>query len=379
MSTLIRNAVVPEALAGNGLPAGPVDILLDGGTITAITAHASEPTPDSPQQDTPAAGEVVDAGGRFVLPGLIDAHLHLLGVHDLEVLTDHGVTTAAELGTHPDSLVDELRHAEGLTAIVSAGSAASAPGAHQTTQMGFPQESAVTGPDDAARFIAWRVAAGSDVIKIIIEDPHNPHAKALAPETLRALVDAAHARGLLTIAHAVTAYSFTLGLDAGVDVLTHSPLDRPLDDQTVARMVEQGTGCSPTLTMMQAVAAAFASNPGPKLSLDNALESVRRMHAAGVPIAAGTDANASPGAPARVAHGSSLHDELGLLVRSGLTPVEAITAATSGAAASLRLDDRGVLAPGARADLLLLDADPTVDVANSRGIAQAWIAGRRVR
>lgn len=369
-----------------------VDIAMTDGRITRITPvveveesddTASDEEPGQASADTGAAsgGDVVDGLGGYVMPGLIDTHLHLLDESELATLTDFGVTSAVELGTHPDSLIEELRAAQGVTTFLSAGSAASAPGGTQTAVIGFPAESAVTGPDDAERFVAWRHDAGADVIKIIIEDPNHPTAKALDLETITAIVEAAHKRDLLTFAHVVTAHSYTMGLDAGVDILTHTPLDRPLDDDTVERLVKAGTIVSPTLVMMKAAAEAFAGREdrGPNLSLDNALESVRRMHEAGVTILAGTDANLHPKTPAQIPMGTSLHEELELLVEAGLTPTEALTAATSAAATAVRLEDRGVLEPGKRADLVVLGTDPRSDVTASRSVAQVWIAGERVR
>ncbi|MCA1192607.1 amidohydrolase family protein [Saccharopolyspora sp. 6V] len=235
----------------------------------------------------------------------------------------------------------------------------------------------MSGPDDAERYLAWRVAAGSDLIKIIIEDPAITDVPALAPDALAALVAGAHARGLRTVAHVVTADSFTRGLDAGVDVLTHAPIDRPLPEPTVRRMVENRTIASPTLVMMRGVTRARFGDRADE-AFGAAVESVRRMHAAGVPIVAGTDANAAPGSPAPVAHGSSLHDELQLLGEAGLSPTEALISATSGAAAALQLDDRGTVTPGRRADLLLVDGDPTEDLAAARTPAGVWVAGRQV-
>ncbi|GAB48946.1 putative hydrolase [Mobilicoccus pelagius NBRC 104925] len=203
------------------------------------------------------------------------------------------MTTTIDLGTYPDSLLHELRALTGTTRFVSAGCAASAPGGHRTAEMGFPLESAVTGPDDARRFVDRQVENGSEVVEIIVEDPRIPNGHCLSPETLRALVDAAHEHGLSTFEHVVTAYSFTTGLDAGVDVLTHAPIDRPPEDDQVARIVETGTVCSPTPIMMKGGAAARAGLPVPD--------------------------------------GTGLHDELDLLVHAGPTPAEVIVAATSGA------------------------------------------------
>lgn len=144
----------------------------------------------------------------FVLPGLIDTHVHLKSRQPLVGALRSGLTTVVDLGTHPDSLVAGLRADSGLPFILSAGTAASAPGSTQIAAMGFPTESGVTGPGDAERFLAWRVDNGVDLIKIIIEDP-----------------DAAAVPAL--------------------DILTHIPFDHPLPEETIGRIVETGTVVSP--------------------------------------------------------------------------------------------------------------------------------------
>jgi imidazolonepropionase-like amidohydrolase len=164
-----------------------------------------------------------------------------------------------------------------------------------------------------------------------------------------------------------------LALTAGADIVTHVPIDRAIDESLVARMIEAATVSVPTLTMMAGTAQALAR---PGLDYANARESVAALHRAGVQVVAGTDANSSPGAPFSVPHGTSLHDELGLLVEAGLSPTGALRSATSGAAAAFGLSDRGVVEPGRRADLLLVDG-PTSDIAAVRDIRDVWIDGVR--
>ncbi|MEA2326435.1 MAG: hypothetical protein QOE68_1394, partial [Thermoanaerobaculia bacterium] len=106
------------------------------------------------------------------------------------------------------------------------------------------------------------------------------------------------------------------------------------------------------------------------LSLANAFEAVQQLKKAGVPILAGTD-SPNPG----TAHGASMHRELELLVKSGLTPIEALTSATSLPAKQFKLNDRGRIAAGLRADLLLVDGDPTTDILATRNIAGVWKNG----
>lgn len=137
---------------------------------------------------------------------------------------------------------------------------------------------------------------------------------------------------------------------AGVDVLTHAPIDRPLDDSAVQRTRAAGQVAVPTLTMMEAIVNRL-SGIAP-VSYDVARDTVGQWHRAGVTILAGTDANQAPSAPASPPYGTSLHHELGLLVDAGLSPVDALRSATVLAAGYWGLADRGVIAPGKRADLV---------------------------
>jgi imidazolonepropionase-like amidohydrolase len=104
--------------------------------------------------------------------------------------------------------------------------------------------------------------------------------------------------------------------------------------------------------------------------VSNAVESTRRLHAAGVPILAGTDAP-NPG----TAHGPSIHGEMALLVRAGMTPLEALRSATSRPADAFGLADRGRVRPGSRADLVLVDGDPARDITATRRISRIWKNG----
>lgn len=306
---------------------------------------------------------VVDGRDGVLLPGLIDAHVHLRGVPDLESLAAHGVTTALDMACWPPTLVDSLRHRSGLTDIRSAGTSATSAGSRHSRMPHFPADGLVSGPDGAEAFVAARVAEGSDYIKVIADVPGPDQA------TLDALARAARAHGKLIVAHAAAAAPTAMALAAGVDVITHVPLDRALDDHTAVRTAREGRVAVPTLTMMEAVAGAMG------VSDEAARESVAALHRAGVPVLAGTDANSALGAPAAVPHGSSLHHELELLVEAGLSTLDALRAATVLPARHFGLDDRGVIAPGRRADLVLLDADPLGDIRATRAVRRVWCAG----
>jgi imidazolonepropionase-like amidohydrolase len=327
------------------------------------------------------AETMIDGQQGTLLPGLIDAHVHLRNMAELEQGTQWGCTTMLDMGAQAMAITDALRHQPGLADIRGAGNVASAPSGIQITHMGYPLTSAVNGPADASRFVAERVAEGADYIKIIVEDPQSMGAAALDGATIAALVEAAHRAGRKTIAHVTTIAAFELAAHAGVDILTHAPIDRAVNEQQASSLAAQGIIAVPTLTMMRQVSGLAGRLPthGTQVSYAHAQSTVAALHQAGVRILAGTDANQAPNSPAQVPHGESLHDELALLVEAGLSPVEALRSATMLPALSFGLTDRGVIEAGRRADLLLIEGDPLQDIAATRAIRGVWVAGVRVR
>lgn len=238
----------------------------------------------------PTGAEVLDADGGVLLPGLIDAHVHLTDQGTLRQLGSCGVTTALDMATWSAPLVESLRNTPGLTDIRSSGLPAIGAGGPHSHMPGMPPEALVLEPAHAEPFVAARVSENADYIKIVTEAPG-----AGGPDqaTLDALVAAAHRHGKRTIAHAASTGAYDMALAAGVDMITHAPLDRPLDAATVARIVDRGVVIIPTLTMMHGIAAATGAD------YTAAESNITALHRAGAVILAGTDANASPGAPER--------------------------------------------------------------------------------
>ena len=321
-----------------------------------------------------AGARITDAGGATLLPGFIDAHVHLLNEQHLQQLADFGVTTALDMGAWPPSMVDSLRRRTGMADIRSAGIPATIAGSTHSHLPGYPAGELVDGPTGATRFVTDRIAEGADYIKLIADIPGPEQ------ETLDALVAASHDHGKLTVAHAVSTAALDMALQAGVDMITHVPLDRRLIESTAARVLAQKCVSIPTLTMMKGIVDRFAAAqpegvPAGGPSYDSARGSVAELHRAGVPILAGTDANAGPGIPFSPRHGESLHEELELLIEAGLSTVEALRAATVLPAQYFGFRDRGVIEPGRRADLVLIDGDPIADIRATRQIRRVWCAG----
>ncbi|WP_019912173.1 amidohydrolase family protein [Paenibacillus sp. HW567] len=341
----------------------------------------------------------MDGHGGTLLPGLIDSHTHLTGAEDLESAVHWGVTTMLDMASRVPELVDSLRNRPGLPDILSCYYPASAPGSTQA-RMGFPASSIVNGPQDAERFVAQQLGFGADYIKLIIEDPAVRGSAALSSETVAALVEAAHRYNKKVFAHVTTPDAFSIGIDAGIDVLTHAPLGKPLPQDLVTTMVNKGVISVPTMVMMKQIAKKFGKiNPvllslvmskgifrklinmfkSESLNYHNVEETVRAFIQSGIPVIAGTDANTDPKSPLMLNQGESLHEELELMVKAGMSPVQALQSATSLPAKLFGLQDRGSIQTGTRADLILVDGNPTIDISATRAIKRVWAGGVQVR
>ncbi|MCE7984434.1 MAG: hypothetical protein DYG89_24950 [Caldilinea sp. CFX5] len=365
-------------------------VVVEDGLITAVGANVAQP----------ADAQVIDGAGKTLLPGLIDAHTHVFSADVLRQALILGVTTEMDMFMDAQ-LAAHLRQEQAATGAVeradlfSAGTLATAPGGHGT-QFGLAIPT-LTSPDEADAFVAARVAEGSDYIKIIIEDGEELGLElpTLDPATVKALVAAAHDNDKLALVHVQTLAAAEEALAAGADGLAHIFVDAVPDDAFVEQAVASGLFVIPTLAVfqnigdepadrsviddphlapyltdadLQSLTTPYAGFAG--LSLANGQAAVRRLFQAGVPILAGTDAP-NPG----TAHGASLHRELVLLTDAGLSPVEALRAATSVTADTFGLSDRGRIAPGLRADLLLVKGDPTTTITATRDIVGIWKLG----
>ncbi|WP_229670047.1 amidohydrolase family protein [Microlunatus endophyticus] len=309
-----------------------------------------------------------------------------------------GLTTVICLQTNPDTArAMKRRAADGsdIADLRSAGRLVTVAGGHPTHLSPGPYP-VLHGPEDVPGFIADHIAAGMDQVKIVIEDgsPFNRPMPSVPPELSAAATAEAHRHGLLVVCHVSSEAGALQALDAGVDGLAHQYQDVPQTPEIARRIAESGTFVCMTLQVVrdQAMAVDAAADPRvapfvehwflnslatglvkhePSLAhTQNIRGAVAVLRDAGVRIIAGTD-SPLPG----TTHGVSLHLELRHLVRGGLTPVAALTAATSAAADVYRLPDRGRIAPGMHADLLLVDGDPTTDINATLDIRQIWRGG----
>ncbi|MBI4660226.1 MAG: amidohydrolase family protein [Verrucomicrobia bacterium] len=358
------------------------------------------------QAKIPQNADVTGGTGRTLLPGFIDAHVHLAADPNLKRPLIFGVTTVLDMFSPPSRVAELKKQVNGpegaqLVDFRSAMIGVTAPGGHGT-QFGIPIPT-LSDACHAQEFVDARIAEGSDYIKIICEDGKEiPRPiPTLDRDTLRAVVDAAHKRKKLAVVHVHRLEWAREAVAAGADGLVHvwcDELPTPEFYGWVARkrafvvptlninqVLDGIAGGKPLTTNAQFVAflskedidhlSKFISstNPARKVHYEVARQAVQGLHHAGVSILAGTDAP-NPG----TLQGVSLHREVELLVQAGLSPVEALAAATSVPAQKFRLRDRGRIARGLRADLLLVEGDPTKDILATRNIVGVWKAGQHV-
>jgi imidazolonepropionase-like amidohydrolase len=338
-------------------------VLLPPSTVVINGTLISRPCDPCPPAKT------YDAQGKTLLPGLIDSHSHPANASHLINMTSFGVTTAVSAFCPAPEFCASLNNHTGLTSIVSASFFATSPGS-QHAMMVPPSDAPllINSSTDALSFVSKQVAQGADFIKLIGSAP----LPGLSQGEQTALVAASHQFGKQVVLHTSSYVSYNQGLVAGVDQIHHSTLDKPVDDRLINMFKARNTIVCPTLTMMRAI---VQQDPSANGSYSAAAETVTRLHQVGVPILAGTDANMQPLLPAMVLFGSSLHDELENLVAAGLSPVEALNAATVLPAKYFGLADRGIIKEGMRADLLLVDGDPTTDITATRRITKVWVNG----
>ncbi|MFC5343152.1 amidohydrolase family protein [Brevundimonas staleyi] len=342
---------------------------------------------------------VVDLRDSFVLPGLIDSHVHLTSQQSptgrLDAVTRDaadsaivgagfarktlmaGFTTVADLGGDNDAvfaLRDGIRRGDVPgPRVIASGSAVSIHGGHGDIN-GYrddimhllSSESVCSGPEDCMRAVRTQVRSGADIIKItatggVLSNTAAGLAQQFTDAELAAIVEVAHRMGRQVTAHAHGVDGINAFLRAGGDSIEHGTY---LDDESIRLFRREGTYLVPTLLAGDFV-ALIASSPGnffTPAQTAKALEAgprmldmARRAHEGGVRIAFGTDTGVS-------AHGDNAQ-EFALLVRAGLTPLEAVQAATVVAAEHLRISDQaGTIVPGRPADIVAVEGDPLADV-----------------
>ena len=376
-----------------GPPLRDAALVVAGGRIASVGSRTDVVVPEG--------AEVIEAPGHTLMPGLVDVHVHLAysGIPHKRAFRAEGTDmsypamalraagyardtlragfTAVRDLNAPGGVVIDLRdaieagHVPGPR-IRACGLGLSASGGHMD-QPGFGDHVSLNGmnavcdgPDAFRKGVREQVKRGADLIKInvcvsSIKDPERPYRQEMTDEEIEAACDEAHRLERPVAAHTSGGPAIATAVRAGLNTVEHGHW---IDEETAALMAERGTFYVPTLLVnernfdftQEEMGASDASWRWLNLSREAKWESLVNAHRAGVKIAVGTDAGFM------LPHGAMNAVEIELLVRGGLTPLEAITAATRTGAELLGLDGAGTLQAGRLADLVLVCGDPSADI-----------------
>ena len=365
-------------------------VVTDGGRVVGVEQGSPE---------LPEGTEILDLGDVTLLPGLVDSHVHLgldatlsavpgMVAADDAMLLERmaeaaraslraGVTTVRDLGDRAYlaiALRDRLGNGALGPEILASGPPLTTPRGHCHFMGG-----GCAGEDDLRRAVRDHVAGGVDVVKVmgtggVLTAETGPLTPQFSEAELRAVVDEAHGLAVTVTVHAHGLQGIELAVAAGADGIEHCGFwveeGVRADEALIARIAERGIVVCPTMGM----AGSFPPPPPVASRMDGLLDATRRMHRAGVTLLGGTDAGVGPAKP----HGGTAY-AVAHLADAGLSPVECLRAATSVAAEALGLAGRkGVLAPGADADVLAVGGDPLADPAALLDVRAVFRAGVRV-
>lgn len=411
-ATLFRGANVVDVAAG--VVRQNTDVLVEGGRIVRVGG-----------QGEPDGVQVVELAGHYLMPGLISLHVHpgmMVGlrmdpnglspermVHDLQVWLRYGVTTVQAMGSDRPFAFDVQREqGQGAflgTRLFSVGHGFGVQGGVPPFAMDPPGPVRETDPAAIRRVLEDLARRGASGVKIWYDDWYGQFPK-MAPEVARTIVEEARRLELKSYAHVYRVDDARLLIGYGLEVLAHMPRDRVADQELIDLMLERGAAVIPTLAVPESNVAfvhrpAWTDDPffgrflppgsrdflrdeaylatirakpefpalGP--DLERAMRNAELLYRAGVRFGFGTDTGVSNRVP-----GFYEHRELELLVRAGVAPADAIRMATLDSATMLGQGGTlGEIAPGRRADLIALRANPLDDVANTRTIESVWLDG----
>ena len=403
-------------ITGNGgPPLGGAVLVVDEGVVIEVGLAANVTVPEG--------ATVVDLTGKTVMPTLVDLHGHVGFADGLsfdtanytrENIIDqlnryayYGVGTIVSLGTDPGDLAFEIQ-AEQRTGVLNGARLHTAyrgiarPDAGPGAAAMRPTAFGVSTAEEARALVAEIAATDAEFVKIWVDDRGGAVEK-LTPDLYGPIIEAAHEQDLQVIAHIFYQEDARALVEAGVDGFAHLARDVEMDDELVSAIVENDVFVMPNLSIsergrhaeppawvddallhesvsadvMARIRGSFENRTPEAAELGAASfaamqHSLKKLADAGARLVLGADTGVQDHIP-----GYTEHRELELIVDAGISPADAIVAATSGAAEVLGVDT-GLLAPGKRADFIVLDANPMYDIANTREISAVYLGGEEL-
>ena len=378
------NAVVFEGatvIVGDG--SDPIEggvFVVEDGRFTAAGAAGEVMAPEGAAR--------VDLSGRFVIPALIDTHVHLRVdreglVDDLQRRAYYGVGAAVSLGHDDGDAAAAVREAPvaGAALAMTAGRGITRP---EPGRSEVPYW--INTPEEGRAAVQELAAANVDFVKLWVDDRGGRYEK-LTADLYGPVIEEAHEHGLRVTAHIFSLEDAKGLLEAGVDSFAHSVRDMDVDDEFVAMVQERpnvvlipnlgGRGAHEDMSFLSGTLSGEAleqaqaqhqDRPEAHESFGIQARNLARLNEAGMKIVMGTDGNA----------GWRPHIEMRDMVESGMTPHEVIVASTSAGAEYLMLHDTGSIAAGKSADFVVLGANPLDDITNTRMIESVYLRGEEV-
>ena len=343
-------------------------VIIKDESICQVLEHQEKPS-HSCEYDKENA---FDGQGKWLLPGLIDSHMHIANsTSDIaatqEALLAEGVTAGLDMGTFPYKIIQSFNKPpfDKLPWLWGSGAAATGNASFLSMIPGFPSDSFIFDEDDAEIFVVNRVNEGVDYIKIVFDNLLNPGSQMLPTlKSVQALVRKAREKQKLVIAHAVQYSDWETAIGAGVDIITHTPrtfVNETLLDKLKGPFI-------PTLIKMASEGGGF----------DNCSEAVGYVNKnSKVKILVGTDAQDNQDPRPYVPIPGSLATEMEYLEKAGLAPLKIILGATEYPVSVFKLGDRGRIKNHFRADLVLLAENPLSKISAIRTASSVWLAGER--
>ena len=414
-AVILKNATVINGTGED--PQTETDILIMDGRVVAV------------EKDIVLKGaQEVNLTGKTVMPSLISAHAHvgtLKGttstaenytreniLRQLKKYQDYGVGAVLAMGTDRPLIFNGLRDSTlaGLlpgARLFSAGYGFNTPDPNPGSWMNLllrPES-----PEEVPAMLDKLVPLKPTVIKMWVDD-HGGNAQKMKPEIYQAIIQEAHKRNMRVAAHLFYVEDARMLVEAGLDIIAHSIRDKEVDDDLLNKMKEKNVIYIPTLSLDEyqfayagqpewindeffkqslepgvfemitdpAYAEKIKTSPDYERNMaafQTASANLKKIVNAGITVALGTDSGAFP---VRT-QGFTEHLEMELMVKAGLTPMQAIVLSTQNAAKALKVEtEYGTLARGKKADLIILSANPLDDIKNTRKIEAVWKDGKPV-